>query len=53
MNRTTLLIVIGALVLGGWAWAREQEMLNNGVNAKLQVMEGASCSPTSDNSGGG
>jgi len=52
MNRTTLLIIIGALVLGGWAWAREQEMLNHATNAKVQEMEDASCNPSSDQGAG-
>ncbi len=52
MNRITLLIIIGTLVVGGWAWAREQELLNHAANARLQEMEDASCDPSSDNGAG-
>ncbi len=53
MIRITLLVIIGALVLGGWARAREQEMLNHPANVKMQEMEDASCDPSSDPSGAG
>jgi hypothetical protein len=53
MIRITLLILIGALVLGGWAWAREQEMLNHNADVQMQEMQSASCNPSSDPSGAG
>jgi hypothetical protein len=53
MIRITLLIVIGALVLGGWAWAREQEMLNHSSDVQMQEMQDASCDPSSNPSGAG
>jgi hypothetical protein len=53
MIRITLLMLIGALVLGGWAWAREQEMLNHSTDVQLQEMQSASCNPSSDPSGAG
>jgi hypothetical protein len=53
MIRITLLVFIGALVLCGWAWAREQEMLNHNADVQLQEMQSASCNPSSDPSGAG
>ena len=53
MIRITLLVVIGALVLSGWARAREQEMLNHPHDVKMQQMEDSSCDPSSDPSGAG
>jgi hypothetical protein len=53
MIRTMLLVLIGALVAGGWAWAREQEMLNHNADVKIQLMESSSCDPSSNPSGGG
>jgi hypothetical protein len=53
MIRITLLVVIGALVLGGWARAREQEMLNHNKDVDVQEMQSTSCDPSSDPSGAG
>ncbi len=53
MFRITLLVAIAALVLGGWAWAREQEILNHPRDAQMQEMQDASCDPSSDPSGAG
>ena len=53
MKRIILLAVIGALTLGGWAWAREQEMLNHSVDVHMEEMQSASCPPSSNPSGGG
>ncbi len=53
MIRITLLVVVGALVLGGWARAREQEILNHSGDAQMQEMQSASCDPSSDPSGAG
>ena len=53
MIRITLLIATGALVLGGWAWARAQEMLNHSTDVQLQEMQSGSCNPSSDPSGAG
>ena len=53
MIRITLLVLIGAVVLGEWAWAREQEMLNHSTDVQLQEMQSASCNPSSDPSGAG
>ena len=53
MIRITLLVVIATLVLGGWAWAREQEMLNHPKDVKMQEMEDPSCDPSSSSSGAG
>jgi hypothetical protein len=52
MIRITLLVLIGALVLGGWAMAREREMLNHHDDVQMQEMQEASCTPSSDPSGG-
>jgi hypothetical protein len=53
MIRTTLLVVIGVLVLSGWARAREQEMLNHSADVNMQEMQDASCTPSSDPTGAG
>ena len=53
MIRITLLAVIASLVLGGWAWAREQELLNHSSNVQMQEMQDASCDPSSSPSGAG
>ncbi len=52
MIRITLLIVIGALVVGGWTWARELEILDHPGTAHLQVMQDPGCDPSSNPSGG-
>jgi hypothetical protein len=53
MIRITLLIIVGALVASGWAWARQQEMLNHSADVQMQEMQSASCPPSSNPSGGG
>ena len=53
MIRSVLLVVIGTAVLGGWAWAREQEMLNHSGDVQMQEMQSASCGPSSGSSGAG
>jgi hypothetical protein len=53
MIRITLLVIIGALVISGWAWAREQETLNHPRDVQMQQMEDASCDPSSSSSGAG
>lgn len=53
MIRIVLLVLAAALMWGGWAWAREQEMLNHGATVRLQEMQDASCDPSSNPSGGG
>ena len=53
MIRITLLIVCAALLLSGWAWARQQEMLNHPHDVQMQEMESASCDPSSSPSGAG
>ncbi len=53
MIRITLLAVIATLVLSGWAWAREQEMLNHPHDVKMEEMQSTSCDPSSTPSGAG
>ena len=53
MMRNVLLLLLGALFLAGWMWARAAEMLNHGADAHLQEMQNASCPASSDPSGGG
>lgn len=53
MIRIVLLVLIAALVTSGWAWAREQEMLNHNAEVHLQEMENAYCTPSSSTSAGG
>ena len=53
MIRITLLVVIAGLVLGGWARAREEEILNHTGDAQMQEMQSASCDPSSNPSGAG
>jgi hypothetical protein len=52
MKTIILLAVIGALTMGGWAWAREQQMLNHLSDVNMQKMDDASCSSSSSSSGG-
>jgi len=53
MIRITLLMAIAALVLSGWARARQQEMLNHSRDVQMQEMQDASCDPSSGPSGAG
>ena len=53
MHRIILLVVMAALMWGGWAWAREQQMLNHNADVHMQQMQDASCGPSSSSSGGG
>ncbi len=53
MIRAALLIVIGAILCVGWAWAREQETLNHPASVRMQEMEQAQCTPSSNPPGGG
>jgi hypothetical protein len=53
MIRTTLLIVSTALLLSGWVWARQQELLNHPHDVQMQVMEGPGCDPSSSSGGAG
>ena len=52
MKRIILLAAIGALVLGGWASARQIELQNHAQEAKIQPMDDASCTPSAPPSGG-
>jgi hypothetical protein len=53
MKRIILLVLIGVVVLGAWAWAREQVTLNRSTDYRMQEMQDASCSPTNNPPGGG
>jgi hypothetical protein len=53
MIRITLLVIFAALIVSGWAWAREQEMLNHTADVHMEAMQSASCPPSSNPSGGG
>jgi hypothetical protein len=53
MKRIMMLAVIGTLTLVGWAWAREQEMLNHSADVQMEEMQNASCPPSSNPPGGG
>jgi len=53
MIRNTLLVIFAALILVGWAWAREQEMLNHSADVHMEEMQSASCPPSSNPPGGG
>jgi len=53
MIRTTLLIVTTALLLAGWASARQQELLNHPQDVQMQEMESTGCSTSSSSSGAG
>jgi hypothetical protein len=53
MIRTTLLIVTTALLITGWASARQQELLNHSQDVQIQEMEDAYCTTTSSSSGAG
>jgi hypothetical protein len=53
MIRITLLVAIGVVVLSGWAWAREQEMLNHPADVQMQEMQKAYCDPSTTTSGAG
>ncbi len=53
MIRVTLLVVIGTMLWAGWAWAREQETLNHPASVRMQEMEVAQCTPSSNPPGGG
>ena len=52
MKQIILLTIIGTLTAGGWAWARQQEMLNHTDDVNMQAMQNASCDPSSSSSGG-
>jgi len=52
MKRIILLAAIGALVLGGWASARQVELLSHAEDVKMQPMQNASCDPSAPPSGG-
>jgi hypothetical protein len=47
MKQIILLSIIGTLTAGGWAWARQQEMLDHPGQIRLQEMQDASCPPSS------
>lgn len=51
MKRLFLLAVIGGLTLGGWAFARQQELLNHSNNVHMEKMQDASCPPSSSPGG--
>jgi hypothetical protein len=51
MKRLFLLAVIGCLTLGGWAFARQQEMLNHSDDVRMEKMQNASCPPSSNPGG--
>jgi len=53
MKRIMLLAILGVLTLGGWAWSREQEMINHSMDVHMEEMQDASCPPSSDPPGGG
>jgi hypothetical protein len=53
MNRIILLVIIASATWIGWAWAREQEMLNHPADIHMEEMQDASCPPSSNPSGGG
>jgi hypothetical protein len=53
MQRIILLTLIGTLIAGAWAWAKEQQMLNHPADLQMQQMQDASCPPSSNPSGGG
>ena len=53
MIRITLLVVIGAVFCAGWAWAREQELLNHPASVQMQEFQAADCTPSSNPPGGG
>jgi hypothetical protein len=52
MKRIILLAVIGTLTLGGWASAQKQQLLNHLSDARMEPMQDASCSNSSNSSGG-
>ncbi len=51
MKQIILLAVIGAMTLGGWAWARQEEMLNHLADVNMQKMDDGPCSSSSSSSG--
>jgi hypothetical protein len=53
MIRTTILIVTTALLIAGWASARQQELLNHSQDVQMQEMQSTSCSASSSSSGAG
>jgi hypothetical protein len=53
MMRIVLLMAIGALISGGWVWARGQEMLDHSGDVKMEEMQSASCPPSSNPQGNG
>jgi hypothetical protein len=53
MKQIILLVVVTSALWLGWAWAREQEMLNHSADVHMQEMQSAPCPPSSNPSGGG
>jgi len=51
MKRLFLLAVIGGFTLGGWAFARQQELLNHSNDVRMEKMQDASCPPSSSSGG--
>jgi len=51
MKRLILLAVIGGLTLGGWAFARQQELINHPDDVRMEKMQNASCPPSSNPGG--
>jgi hypothetical protein len=52
MKRIILLAVMGTLTLSGWASAQKQQLQNHLTEARMEPMEDASCSNSSNSSGG-
>jgi len=53
MRRIVLLAIMGFITLGGWALAQQQELRDNLGDTHMQLMQDASCTPSSNPSGGG
>jgi hypothetical protein len=52
MKTACLTIIIGLVILGGWAYASEQELANHLQDVQnMQVMDDASCPPSSGSGG--